>query len=461
MGKVVIGFGALVSALLGYDLGVLSGAIPHLKTYLGLQNEEVGIIVGSFSMVQAVGTPIAGHLANVVGRKPLLAGSCVIATMGTVLMMVANSFVIFLVGRIVTGLGVGSGLAVAPTYLAELSSQRNRGAVVSQMEVYANVGILLGFVAGAVFGFLPNPLSFRMMFAMGLIPCVAILLALSFMPESPRWLLANGHQSQAHQTLQLVLQDDVEVSETYAKILQEINQSEDVGLLDLFTARTVLPLRSCVGLAFCFAGSGIDCVLYYTSTIFKAAGEPDEHRAAMYAVVMAVCKTLAIMIAVIFFDSLGRKPLVIASFAGMTVSLLLTAFLGIRSQSPEVVLTGLILYVCSFSLGLGPGFYLLCTEVWPLRIRAVGTALAATIRGVATGLLTLSFLSLAHWFSYEVVLLSFAGCATAGAFFTWWFILETQGKTLEMVTEAIAAEAAISGDEGYRSIEGECVIKGM
>merc|ERR1711907_611453 len=87
-------------------------------------------------------------------------------------------------------------------------------------------------------------------------------------------------------------------------------------------------------------------------------------------------------------------------------------------------------------MGLGPGFYVLSTEVWPLRIRAVGTAFAATTRAVATGLLSVSFLSLAKWFSYEGVLLFFATWATVGASFVWCFVPEMQGKTLESVTEA-------------------------
>lgn len=436
MGGSFIGFGALVSALLGYDLGVLSGAIPHLQAYLALTKEELEIIVGSFSVVQAVGTPIAGYLADVVGRKRLLAGSCIVATMGTLLMMIAQGYMTLLIGRVVTGMGVGAGLAVAPTYLAELSSQKNRGAVVSQMEVFGNMGILLGFLSGAIFGLLEDPLSFRLMFAMGLLPCVAVFWALSFMPESPRWLLMQGRQAEAGETLRGVLQDEAEVSETYTKMLEEINQSSDVGFRELFTARTILPLRSCVGLAFCFAFSGIDSVLYYNSTIFKAAGEVNEHKAAAYAVVMALCKTASILVAVMLFDKVGRKPLVGASFGGMSVSLLFVAFFGIHLKSPEFVLAGLTLYVCSFSMGVGPGFYLLSTEVWPLRIRAAGTAFAATMRAIATGLLSVSFLSLTKWFSYEGVFLSFAAWAAVGAFFTWWFIPEMQGKTLESVTEA-------------------------
>merc|ERR1719316_928246 len=105
-------------------------------------------------MIQALGTPIAGHFADVLGRKPILAAACIVATFGTLLMVMATGYIGLLWGRIITGLGVGGGLAVAPAYLAELSSQNNRGYIVSQMEVWINLGILLGFLAGAVFGFL-------------------------------------------------------------------------------------------------------------------------------------------------------------------------------------------------------------------------------------------------------------------------------------------------------------------
>merc|ERR1712224_1016852 len=111
------------------------------------------------------------------------------------------------------------------------------------------------------------------------------------------------------------------------------------------------------------------------------------------------------------FDSVGRKPLVTGSFCGMMLSMVLTALLGIKLQNSEFVLVGLTLYLCSFSMGVGPGFYLLSTEVWPLRTRAAGTAFAATIRSVACAVLNLTFLSLVHWFSYDGILFVFAAWA--------------------------------------------------
>lgn len=411
--KLFISFGALVSALLGYDLGVLSAAIPHLRAYFDLHPAEIEIMVGIFSVVQAFGTPIAGYFADVVGRKPMLAGSCVIATIGTLLMTCAESYTMLLTGRMVTGVGVGAGLAIAPTYLAELSSQKSRGNVVACMEVYINVGILLGFVSGAVFSYFDEPLAFRLMFAVGLLPCICVLLALKTMPESPRWLAMQGRQGEAHHTLVEVLEDETEVAFTYGKMLEELNQDQE----DLFTRRNILPLRTCIGLACIFAFSGVDCVVYYTSPIFEAAGETDQNRADVYAVAMAVAKTATVVFAVLFFDSTGRKPLITASFAGMFLSMLATAFLGIQMQSSELVFVCLTLYMCSFSLGVGPGFYLLSTEVWPLQSRAAGTAFAATIRSAACAILNISFLTLVNMFGYVNILAIFAALSCLGSFF--------------------------------------------
>lgn len=224
---------ALTCILLGYDIGVLSGAKIYIQRDFKLEDSQVELLVGILNFVSSVGGLFSGRLSDWIGRKKTVALACVIFLAGAAAMAAAPSYEVLMVGRIITGVGVGTGLTIAPLYMAELSPKRIRGALVSMNEVAINVGILLGFVAGYAFSGLSDNVSWRWMLGVGAVPPVIILLSLLIMPESPRWLVRHGRPEQALLVL-LKTCDMTEAFETLAVLEDECLNTEEGSLRDIF-----------------------------------------------------------------------------------------------------------------------------------------------------------------------------------------------------------------------------------
>lgn len=421
----------MVSTLLGYDLGVIAGAIPHVQRYYLLSDTQLEMFVGCFGIFQALATGLGAVLGDSFGRRFVLSASCLLATVGTITLTLASAYQWLLFGRMVTGTGVGAGLALAPTYLAELAPQRQRGAILALLEVYINVGILLGFMAGAVFGRLSAPLNFRIMFGLGALPCVAILGAMYWMPESPRWLLMKGRDDEGLAVLETTCEDGTEIQVTYDEMLEEVRASQGYGLWDIFSAKSRPAMTVAFGLAIIFACTMVDAVTYYSTMILKASGESDDHTANIYCVWLSAFKTTTILISSTLVDRIGRKPLIIVSLMGMCLAMSVPVVIGLKHQLPLLTLVGLLAFLCSFGLGLGPGFYILSTEVWPLRLRAVGTASAHFVRSIICAVINIHFLSFVDMGGWSGIM----GCAGMfgglGILFVLYNVPETAGQTLE------------------------------
>ena len=187
---------SLASCLLGYDIGVMSGAILFIERDLGLSDVQQEIVIGSLNIVSAVGALLAGITSDALGRKKTVMLAAVIFTIGAIGMACSFGFWTLLLFRAVTGVGVGVGLVLAPLYVAELSPSSFRGNLVSLGEVTINLGILLGYVSNYVFKDLPDFYAWRVMIGAGAVPSVLLFVGVWFMPESPRWLMSKGRKGE-------------------------------------------------------------------------------------------------------------------------------------------------------------------------------------------------------------------------------------------------------------------------
>ena len=201
-----------VAMLLGYDIGVMSGAKRVMQRDLVLTTRQVETLVGSLNLVSAGGGLLSGTLADsCLGRRGTVAFACLASVVGSIVMALApqvHGFAVLMVGRTLCGVAVGAGIMIAPLYISELSPKKLRGRLVSFFEVAINVGILLGYVAGWAFRNLPDDTSWRWMMGVGGIPPAVILLCLCFMPESPRWLLSRGREEEAAGVLRGICEVD-------------------------------------------------------------------------------------------------------------------------------------------------------------------------------------------------------------------------------------------------------------
>ena len=223
-----------VAMLLGYDIGVMSGAKRVMQRDLDLTDRQIETLVGSLNLVSAAGGLLSGTLADsCLGRRGTVAFACLASVAGSVVMALApraQGFEVLMVGRTLCGIAVGAGIMIAPLYISELSPKALRGRLVSFFEVAINVGILLGYVAGWGFRTLPDEVSWRWMMGVGGIPPALILLFLCFMPESPRWLLARGREKEASAVLHGIC-EPAEAEEMLTLMLRESKESPRVGLV--------------------------------------------------------------------------------------------------------------------------------------------------------------------------------------------------------------------------------------
>ncbi|KAH7850837.1 hypothetical protein Vadar_003604 [Vaccinium darrowii] len=281
---------SMTSILLGYDVGVMSGAGPLIKDDLKISDVELEIIMGIINIYSLLGSAAAGRTSDLVGRRYTIVISAVIFFIGALLMGFATNYTFLMVGRFVAGLGVGYALLIAPVYTAELSPASSRGFLTSFPEVFINAGVLLGYVSNYVFSKLPLNLGWRFMLGMGAIPSVFLALGVLTMPESPRWLVLQGRLGDAKRVLDKTSDSKEEAKLRLADIKEAARIPEDCDdnvvrvpkcghgegvWKELFVHPTPAVkhiLIAGVGVHFFQQCSGIDAVVLYSPKIFEKAG---------------------------------------------------------------------------------------------------------------------------------------------------------------------------------------------
>ncbi|RDY02924.1 putative polyol transporter 4, partial [Mucuna pruriens] len=438
-------FASLNSVLLGYDIGVMSGAIIFIQEDLKITEVEQEVLVGILSIISLLGSLAGGKTSDVIGRKWTIGLAAVIFQAGGVVMALAPSFQVLMIGRLMAGVGIGFGVMIAPVYIAEISPAIARGSLTSFPEIFINFGILLGYISNYAFSRLPPHINWRVMLGVGLIPSVVIALALFVIPESPRWLVVQNRIEEARVVLLKINESEKEAEEK----LQEIQVAAGSVNADKYEPKAVWkeilcptpPVRRMLitgcGIQ-CFQQiTGIDTTVYYSPTIFKNAGITSNSELLAATVVVGFTKTLFILIAIFFIDKLGRKPLLYASTIGMTVSLfclsLSLAFLSHAKVGIVLAILAVCGNVASFSVGLGPICWVLSSEIFPLRLRAQASALGAVGSRVSSGAISMSFLTVSRRITVAGTFFVFGVISCCAVAFVHYCVPETRGKTLEEI----------------------------
>jgi SP family arabinose:H+ symporter-like MFS transporter len=321
---------------------------------------------------------------------------------------------------------------LAPVYIAEVAPARIRGRLVSLNQMAIVTGILLAYFINWILSF-GGEESWRWMFAVAAVPSLAFLAALFFVPESPRWLVETGRTGAALEVLARVGGR----AEAYRQLdeIQAVIAEETGTFADLWQPGMRRALVVGVVLAILQQITGINTVLFYGSVIFRQyAGTAQDSSAIGANVLIGLVNCLATLVAIFTIDKVGRKPLLLASAGLMAFCQFgLAAAFGLTPPPGLLVLAAMLVCVASFAIGLGPGVWVLMSEIFPTRIRGRAMGIATVSLWVACVALTLTFLSLAQ------------ALGPSGAFslygavcvFTVWFVArhtpETKGRTLEEI----------------------------
>ncbi|OVA13215.1 Sugar/inositol transporter [Macleaya cordata] len=426
-------------------VGVMSGAILFIQEDLKITEVQQEILVGILSIVSLLGSLGGGRTSDAIGRKWTMGLAAVIFQAGALIMTLAPSFEVLMIGRLLAGVGIGFGVMIAPVYIAEISPTIARGSLTSFPEIFINLGILLGYVSNYVFSGFSVHTSWRIMLGVGILPSVFIGFALFIIPESPRWLVMQNRVDEARAVLLKTNENESEVEERLTEILAaagmgNAEKSEEKAVWrELLSPSPSLRRMLITGFGIqCFQQiTGIDATVYYSPTIFKDAGIKDKTKILAATVSVGFTKTIFILVAIILIDRVGRKPLLYVSTIGMTVCLFGLAFsLSVMGDGQAGI--GLaILLVCGnvafFSVGIGPVCWVLTSEIFPLRLRAQAAALGAVGNRVCSGLIAMSFLSVSRAITVGGTFFIFSLISALSVAFVYKCVPETKGKSLEQI----------------------------
>ncbi|PON49864.1 Sugar/inositol transporter [Trema orientale] len=448
------------SVLLGYDIGVMSGAVLFIKEDLRITSTQVEILVGSLNVCSLIGSLASGKTSDSIGRRYTIILAAATFLIGAVLMGLAPSFPFLLAGRLIAGIGVGYSLMIAPVYVAELSPTLTRGFLTSLPEVFINVGILLGYISNYALSGLPETLNWRLMLGLAAIPAVAVAIGVSAMPESPRWLVMRGRREEAKRVLVRTSESKEEAELRLAEIVKAASfhhassspsssssSSEWYGQGVWFELifRPSRPIRriliAAIGVNFFMQASGNDAVVYYSPEVFRDAGIENRKQQVGVTVIMGLAKTSFVLISALYLDRFGRRPLLLLGSVGMALSLaglgLGSKYLEYSNGKPVWAIVLCVVAVCSavsfFSIGLGPITWVYSSEIFPLRFRAQGSSLAISVNRLVSGLVSMTFLSISREITFGGVFFALSGVMVVGTIFFYFFLPETKGKSLEEI----------------------------
>ncbi|XP_071685952.1 polyol transporter 5-like [Rutidosis leptorrhynchoides] len=452
---------SMTSILLGYDVGVMTGAQIFIQKDLKLGDGQIEILVGIINLYSLVGSAVAGRTSDWIGRRYTIVLAGAIFFVGAILMGFATNYAFLMVGRFVAGIGVGYALMIAPVYTAEVSPASARGFLTSFPEVFINAGLLLGYVSDYAFSKLPLHLGWRFMLGVGAIPSVFLALGVLGMPESPRWLVMQGRLAEAKVVLdktsdsleesKLRLADIKEAAgipeDCNDDIVQVSKQSKGRGVwkeLLIHPTPTVRHiLMAGIGIHFFQQASGIDAVVLYSPRIFEKAGIVADTPKLLATIAVGFVKTIFILIATFFLDKVGRRPLLLSSVAGMILSLVgLGVGLTIVDHSDHKInwavalcIATILSFVASFSIGMGPIAWVYSSEIFPLKLRAQGCSMGVAMNRVVSGVIGMTFISLYDAITIGGAFFLFSSIAVIAFVFFYTLFPETQGKNLEEVEQ--------------------------
>jgi len=302
---------------------VNTGTADLIQDSLDLSDTQLEIFIGSINIFGMVGALGASFVCDTYGRRSAFRFAAYLFIVGVFCTAVANSYAVLMMGRVLVGIGVGSGLAIDPLYIAEISPSAHRGNLVTWSELAINLGIVLGFISLLAYSPIEDDAQWRLMVATGnILPFVMIYLSLYVMPESPRWLVSQNKLEEATQVLRDLYPAGYDVASVVKEIQSSIDEEKlvekNVGWDAIISPTPAVRRMIVVGIGSAIAQQicGIDAIQYYLVEILEESGVDDTNERALWLILFSVLKFSFILVAAHLFDKKGRRPLFIFSLSG-------------------------------------------------------------------------------------------------------------------------------------------------
>lgn len=426
---------ALGPVQFGYTNGYSSPAEDKVISDLSLTVSQYSLF-GSLSNVGAmVGAIVSGKVADFIGRKGALIVAAIPNIAGWLIIAFANDAALLYVGRLLTGFGVGVISFTVPVYIAETAPKQLRGSLGAVNQLSVTIGIMLAYLFGL---FVP----WRPLAIIGVIPCALLIVGLFFIPESPRWLAKIGMNAAFEGALQTLrgYETDVTLEEAEIKSAVETdNQESQIGFSELLEMRYLYPLTIGIGLLLLQQLSGVNGIMFYSTSIFKSAGISSGNVATLG---LGAIQVIMTAITTWLMDRAGRRVLLMISSAGMAFFIFLVGlafFLKSHVSGSSyqtffsvLALFGLLFYIISFSLGIGAIPWVLMSEILPPNVKGVGGSVATLANWLSSWAVTMTINLLLLW-SAAGTFWIYAGVCLFTLIFVALWVPETKGQGLEEI----------------------------
>lgn len=505
--KQIVFFIALIVALggllMGFDASVISGVIKFIEPEFGLSKLQLGWSVASLTLTSTLAMMLAGPLSDRIGRRAVLRYAAILYAISAIGSALAPSFLFLVIARMIGGFGVGASLILAPMYIAEIAPKELRGRLVSFNQLNIVIGISLAFFTNyAILQYAESDLNWvaqlgidknqwRWMLGLETVPAILYFFGLFAVPRSPRWLVTKGKYKEAEKVMARVAGAHKALDEldNIKKNIEEDKKKDKGGLGELFVPAMKLVLTIGVVVAVLQQITGINSVFFYAPMIFEQSGLGTD-ASFMQAILVGLVNLVFTVLAILFIDKLGRKPLLAAGVAGIVISMFVLAFgfysahytlgaddiaafenveqqltsiqgenfqtiaefqaaVDLNSQegfflehkdqllnsaiqlNTVLILIAILAFVASFAISIGPVMWVLFSELFPNRVRGIAISFVGFINSAVSFIVQWVFPWELEVLGSGTTFLIYGLFALAGLIFIIRVIPETKGRSLE------------------------------
>jgi len=379
-----------------------------------------------------LGAAAASMIGDRYGRKKSLIASAILFALSSVGAASASTVTLFSVARLLGGLAIGLASVLTPVYIAEISPPKNRGTLVSLNQFAIVIGILAAYLVNWRLSRLGES-SWRWMLAVAAVPSIVFLAGLLAIPESPRWLISKGRHGEGERILARIF--GAQAAKEQVEAVEQVSATVEGSWHEVFS--TGMRKRLAVGMLLALFSqiTGINTVLYYGSIIISEHFPGQSAGMALAAnVIIGTVNLLFTIVAMVFLDRWGRRGILMTASGGMGVALtVLVVGLNIPNISPVLMLASILLYVAFFALGMGPGPWLIISEIFPTKVRGRAASIATSTLWSGTLVVTFTFLSLVKVLNLWGTFAIYGALSFVCFLYIWRMVPETKGRTLEQI----------------------------
>ncbi|MEW6744754.1 MAG: sugar porter family MFS transporter [Planctomycetota bacterium] len=423
--------------LFGYDTAVINGANQYLKLHFSLSPTQEGMAGASAILGCIPGAMFAGFLSDRFGRRKVLFLCAVLYAASGFLSAIPRTFAQFLGARFISGLGIGASSMICPVYIAELAPAGKRGRLGSLFQLGIVIGIFVTLFINARIQALGDEAwnaqsGWRWMLGAEVVPAVLLLALLFFVPESPRWLVQARREGEARHILESV--GGAEHAEHEIAAVREVLGQEEGRFAELFHRRFRTPLIVAVLLMAVSQFSGINAIMYYSTKIFTTAGVGVED-SFMASAIIGLVNVLFTFVAIALVDRAGRRALLLIGLAIQVAALAAVGSMFFRGEGGVALAIAIFVFIAAFAMALGPIPWILCSEIFPTRIRGRAMSLSTFTIWSACYIVAQTFpmLNDSPAIGPAKTFWVYAACSLIGFLFVLRMVPETKGRTLEQI----------------------------